>query len=123
MRTRSGRRTTPSVGRSQPEQRFSRVVLPHPEGPTTATNSPRRTSRSTSANAPTPAKAWPTRSRETRTSFMIAPSTLVAPAHAGDVHEARAQPVDARPDEADHQHRRDQQIGAQAVAGVPHGEA
>ncbi len=32
--------TLPEVGRSIPAMRFSRVVLPEPEGPMSATNSP-----------------------------------------------------------------------------------
>ena len=41
MRDRAGALDAPRVGVSQPEQRFSSVVLPQPEGPTSATNSPR----------------------------------------------------------------------------------
>lgn len=32
--------TTPLVGRSRPARHFRRVVLPHPDGPTTQTSSP-----------------------------------------------------------------------------------
>jgi hypothetical protein len=40
-------RTEPDVGRSSPAARFSSVVLPEPDGPTTATNSPLWTSSET----------------------------------------------------------------------------
>jgi hypothetical protein len=50
--------TDPAVGSSIPASRLSRVVLPLPERPTTATNSPPATSRlipSSAVNGP----AWP----------------------------------------------------------------
>jgi hypothetical protein len=34
-------RTVPEDGRSSPDRQRRRVVLPHPEGPTSTTNSPR----------------------------------------------------------------------------------
>ncbi len=37
--------TLPDVGRSMPAIRFSSVVLPEPDGPMSATNSPSGTSR------------------------------------------------------------------------------
>ena len=39
----------PAVGRSMPAMRLSRVVLPLPDCPTMATNSPSETTRSTSS--------------------------------------------------------------------------
>src|SRR5207245_6684618 len=44
--------TSPDVNSSIPERQFRRVVLPQPDGPITATISPRRTSRSS------PRSAW-----------------------------------------------------------------
>src|SRR5262245_14408246 len=41
------RRMRPSLGRSRPATRLRIVLLPQPDGPTTATNSPARTSRLT----------------------------------------------------------------------------
>src|SRR6266849_796998 len=40
-------RMRPSLGRSRPATRLRMVLLPQPDGPTTATNSPARTSRLT----------------------------------------------------------------------------
>src|ERR1700730_17661045 len=53
-------RMRPSLGRSKPATRLRIVLLPQPEGPTTATNSPRRTSkvtRSIAVTADTPSGA------------------------------------------------------------------
>src|SRR6266446_6714160 len=41
----------PSLGRSSPATRLRMVLLPQPEGPTTATNSPGRTSKLTRSMA------------------------------------------------------------------------
>src|SRR3990172_4343180 len=46
-------RTFPVDTSSRPERQFSSVVFPHPEGPITATTSPRRTRRSTPRSAST----------------------------------------------------------------------
>src|SRR5215212_6712788 len=46
-------RTSPSSNSSRPERQFRSVVLPHPEGPMTATISPREMARSTPLNART----------------------------------------------------------------------
>src|SRR5579863_81146 len=52
--TRSLIRTSPEVMSSNPATILSVVVLPHPEGPTRATNSPSCTSRLMSLTATTP---------------------------------------------------------------------
>src|SRR4051794_27505249 len=56
----------PAVGRNRPATRRSNVDLPQPEAPTTATNSPWRTSRSMSSSAST--RFWPS-SKLLRTPF------------------------------------------------------
>src|SRR6478609_7355641 len=43
--------TCPEVGRSKPPRMFSSVVLPDPEGPSSETNSPSRTSSDTPSSA------------------------------------------------------------------------
>ncbi len=49
----------PSVGEISPASIRSRVVLPHPDGPSSTTNSPGATSRSVGSSARTgPALAW-----------------------------------------------------------------
>ena len=63
MRTRAGRSTAPLVGRIHPEPRASSVVLPQPDGPTSDTNSPWRTSKLIPLNTSTSPNAWPTRSK------------------------------------------------------------
>src|SRR6185369_12999198 len=52
--------TRPVVGVSSPASRFSKVDLPQPEGPTTATSSSASTAKVTPVSAST---AWPERSR------------------------------------------------------------
>src|SRR5579859_5369820 len=49
----------PEVGRSSPPSRYRSVDLPHPLGPTIATDSPATTSRLTSSTALTPASPRP----------------------------------------------------------------
>src|SRR5262245_35732238 len=54
------RRIRPSLGRSRPATRLRMVLFPQPDGPTTATNSPARTSRLTcsiAVSADTPSGA------------------------------------------------------------------
>jgi hypothetical protein len=53
--TRPSTRTSPSSGSSRPAMMLSSVVLPHPDGPHRATNSPRRMLSHTSRSAST----WP----------------------------------------------------------------
>src|SRR5664280_1115641 len=53
--------TVPTLGRSRPATRWSRVVFPHPEAPTRQTNSPGATSREMSWRATTPEAASPCR--------------------------------------------------------------
>src|SRR5664280_796302 len=53
--------TVPTLGRSRPATRLSRVVFPHPEAPTRQTNSPGATSREMSWRATTPEIASPCR--------------------------------------------------------------
>ena len=48
------KRSWPAVADSSPEISRSRVVFPHPEGPTNTTNSPSAISRSTSLTATVP---------------------------------------------------------------------
>src|SRR5436189_6083986 len=50
----------PSVGRIRPEMTLKSVLLPQPEGPTSETNSPSRTSSEVEASAGVDPKAWRT---------------------------------------------------------------
>ena len=50
------KRTLPADGNSNPATRFSKVVLPQPEGPTRTTNSPSATARSSGPSASTCAR-------------------------------------------------------------------
>src|SRR5262249_9732163 len=62
---RPSRRTSPSLGALRPQRIRSSVVLPDPDGPTTARNSPRATSNETSSSAAGPCSANRLLSRET----------------------------------------------------------
>lgn len=57
---------TPSLTCSSPEAMRSRVLLPHPEGPTTETNSPLATVRSTPDSAVVPSGKVIATSRKSR---------------------------------------------------------
>src|SRR5262249_37941693 len=105
-----------------PWKPWSSVVLPQPEGPTTATNSPRRTSRFTPARTFTAPNACST-PRSSRSTSVTAASALVAPAHAGDPGQPHEQPIEEDTDEADRDHGRGEEVDAQAVARVPDCEA
>src|SRR6516164_9762258 len=63
------RRIVPVVGRSRPAIRRRVVVFPHPDGPSSTTNSPRATSRLKSCNAGRP---WNTLEIECRLTALIA---------------------------------------------------
>src|SRR5688572_33205506 len=101
--------TAPRSGRSKPATMLSSVDLPHPDGPTIATNSPSRTSRltpSTTDSAPNP---------------LLMPSTTIlladiAPLHRVEPLEQAGGAVEQQPDHADDDHARDHQVVA--VAGV-----
>ena len=53
VRSRLATVTSPSSGLSRPAMRLSSVLFPQPDGPITATNSPRATSRSAPRSART----------------------------------------------------------------------
>ena len=80
--TRSRRRspsvdTVPVVGTSKPARRRSSVDLPHPDGPTRATNSPRRRSRDTSARASVPSpKTMLTWSKRAETAAFLSVASM-----------------------------------------------
>ena len=69
--------TRPAVGRSIPPSRLTRVVLPAPERPVTAANTPRRTSRSTPRR--TCSVASPLRKSRTRPPARTTRSSLSLP--------------------------------------------
>src|SRR5215468_10281416 len=102
----------PVVGRSKPESRFNKVVFPHPEGPTSATNSPRSTSRDMSRNTSTAPKDLHTVSRRKGLS-------LISPPYARDLRQLHEDSVDRHSDDSDHDHSRYQQIHSQPIARVP----
>jgi hypothetical protein len=58
-RTRPSTITSPEVGESSPPATFSKVDLPEPEGPMTATSSPAETLRFTSSSACTAVSPLP----------------------------------------------------------------
>src|SRR5215510_417649 len=107
---------TPDEGRSYPESRLSSVVLPQPDGPTTATNSPRRMFREISRSTSTAPN-----DRQTFSSCKGLP--LIPPSHTRNFRQLRQQAIDHDADQSDHYHFNHQQIGAQAVARIHHREA
>src|SRR5215204_5458361 len=116
MRARPSRLMAPDDGRSSPESRLSSVVLPHPEGPTTATNSPREISSERGLRTSTAPKERETFSRRSSLS-------LIAPTHTGNPRELDEEAVDDYADHSDDRHPDDEQVHPQPVARVPDGEA
>src|SRR5215213_4141912 len=116
MRTRPRLTTLPLSGLSKPASRLSSVVLPQPEGPTTATNSPRLMSSVKSRRTSTPPN-------ERQTDSRLSGLSLISPTYARDLRQLQEQAVDDDANHADDDHVDDQQVYAQAVARVPDGEA
>src|SRR5579872_3224595 len=105
-------RIEPASGCRNPATMFIRVVLPQPEGPTMATNSPsatvRLTSSTTCSDAPFEAKPL----RMPLTAILVA----IAPPYRFQALEQPHQSVEHQTDQADDDHSRNHQIVA--VAGV-----
>src|SRR5262245_13989615 len=104
--------TAPESGRTNPAIMFMSVVLPQPDGPTIATNSPSRTVKltsSTTGSAPlSDAKLF----FSARTSILV----RIAPPHPlGAFHHAH-ESVEEEADETDDDHARDHQVVA--IPGV-----
>src|SRR5882724_8912706 len=116
MRSCPSRSITPDEGRSYPDSTFSSVVFPHPDGPTTATNSPRAISRDRSRSTSTAPNECETCSSRNGLSLITPPDT-------GDLGQAHQHAIDGDTDGADHDHLRHQHIHAQAVARVHHGKS
>src|SRR5512132_749067 len=78
--------TRPRVGLSKPASRLSKVVLPHPDGPTMATNSPGAMSSEKSFRTSVAPKERETASRLSGLSF-------ISPTYARNLREQQEQPV------------------------------
>src|SRR4051812_19907586 len=107
--------TRPEVGLSKPASRLSSVVLPHPDGPTMATNSPAATSSEKSLRTSVAPKEREMASRLSGLSF-------ITPAYARHLGQLQEEPVNQNADEPDDDHIDDEQVHAQAVARIPDGE-
>src|SRR3990172_9215221 len=130
MRRRSGPRTgspststAPALWRRKPPITLSSVDFPQPEGPTMQTNSPRRTSRSTSRRTWIGPPPFPGKSSESpRTATAGRPlcsALLMAPRHLVETLEPPKQEIEAETDHTDQHHPRDHEVVALArVAGV-----
>src|SRR6185503_16450603 len=97
MRNAPVRSTCPDVGWSYPASMLSSVVLPQPEGPTIATNSPsmiRREMLWRTSTAP----------NDRQTPFRRKRSPVIAPPDARNARHAHHQPIDDDADRADHHH-------------------
>src|ERR1043166_9064325 len=95
--------TFPVVGLSKPESRLSSVVLPHPEGPTRATNSPRAIASEKSRSTSTASNDLPTASRLSGLSF-------ISPPDARNLCQLHQDTVDDHADDTDHDHACNQQV-------------
>src|SRR5690349_17373094 len=106
-------RALPSSGRSKPAMMFMSVDLPHPEGPTMATNSPSATEKLT------PSITWSLPFGEGKLFFRFSTTILlpdIAPPHRLEPLEEAHDPVEHEADHADDDHAGDHEIVA--VAGV-----
>src|SRR6266550_2644800 len=112
MRTRPEHITLPDDGLRKPENRLSSVVFPHPEGPTTATNSPRNISRERSRKTSTEPKL-------TEASAIRNGLSLISPSDAANLREPHQNAIDHHADYADNDHSGNQEIHSRAVARVP----
>src|ERR1051325_1205400 len=116
MRTRPAHSTRPVSGFMNFENRLSSVVLPHPDGPTTATNSPSVTSSDRWRKTSTAPKLSDTSSRRSGLSLITPPDTR-------DSRQLEQHAIYHHADHSNHDHAPDQQTHAQAIACVPDGEA
>src|SRR4029077_14723520 len=98
--------TSPRSGRSKPAMMFSRVVLPQPEGPTTATNSPSETAKSIASSTGN----GPSRVGKVFETSLTRILSGITPAHHPELFEASHEAVEQKPDDADHHHPRHHQI-------------
>src|SRR5882672_3743022 len=101
MRTRPEQITLPEVGLRKPENRLSSVVFPHPEGPTTATNSPRDISKERCWNTSTEPKL-------TEASLISNGLSFITPSDAANLREPHQYAIDHHADYTDNDHPRDQ---------------
>src|SRR3954466_4636940 len=104
--------TRPALGLSKPASRLSSVVLPQPEGPTMATNSPASTSSEKSFRT----SVWP---KERETDSRLSGLSFISPTYARNPCEQQEQPVNDDADQAYDDHVDDEEVNAQAVARVP----
>src|SRR5262245_9685384 len=122
-------RTSPRVGAMKPAMMFRMVDLPQPDGPSRHTNSPSRTERLMSSRTvmlpPSRSNAMPMPSARSLSLDATAgaagvPAGLlvirVPPADRRHSFQRSDTDVEQQPDDADHDHARDDQIVA--VAGV-----
>src|SRR6266576_87494 len=112
MRTRPEHITLPNDGLRKPENRLSRVVFPHPEGPTTATNSPLVICRERLRNTSTEPKL-------TEASSMRNGLSFISPSDAANLRESHQDAIDHHANYANNDHSGNQEIHSQAVARVP----
>src|SRR5580704_3537298 len=97
MRSCPSRLMVPDEGGSYPESIFNSVVFPQPDGPTTATNSPRTISSEISRSTSTAPNESDTRSSRNGLSFIAPPDT-------GNLGQAHQYPIQRHPNRADHDH-------------------
>src|SRR5579863_10210715 len=104
--------TEPWSGGSKPAMTFNSVDLPHPEGPTMATNSPSPTSKLTSSI--TGSSPWSVAKPFFRS--LTAILVGIAPPHRAQAFQQAHQAIERQADEPDDHHAADHQIIA--IAGI-----
>src|SRR5690242_12335039 len=105
----------PLSGRTNPAIRFNRVVLPQPEGPTSATNSPSRTLKLTCSMTSRRPLSDSKPLVRPRTSILV----RIAPPDPPVALQQAHQTIQRQADEADDDHSGDHQVVAvSGVAGV-----
>src|SRR5690348_8821140 len=92
--------TEPASGRTNPATRFSKVVLPQPDGPTIATNSPSRTLKLTLPTTSRRPLSEVNPLRTSRTSILV---RIAPPDPAHPLQEAH-ETVERQADQADDDH-------------------
>src|SRR5215208_6973964 len=112
MRTRPAHSTLPEPGLRNREKRSSSVVLPQPDGPTTATNSPRETANERFSNT----AMAPNLNETFSTSNWL---SLIAPPDARYLCKLDHDAIDHDTNHADNNHAANKEIHAKPVTCVP----
>src|SRR5579859_7865318 len=106
----------PSDGSWRPERMLSSVVLPHPEGPTIATNSPGEISSERLRKTSIGPNDLHTRSSKKALA-------LITPPDARDALQLYEHTIDGYAHQSDYEHLDYKYVGTQTIPGIHDGEA